>query len=109
MVCAPVRSIIPSLKLGDYLSVQAHKPCSISHLFYLTSREQPYPYPPYHRVGISRFRVWHDSGGMVYDVAAFPEQIQGQIQGHTLPYMPAKHVPIPYASYELGKGKDKTA
>ena len=35
MVCAPVRSIIPSLKLGDYLSVQVHKPCSISHLFYL--------------------------------------------------------------------------
>ena len=34
MVCAPVRSIIPSLKLGDYLSVQAHKPCSISHLSY---------------------------------------------------------------------------
>ena len=34
MVCAPVRSIIPSLKLGDYLSVQAHKPCSISYLFY---------------------------------------------------------------------------
>ena len=32
MVCAPVRSIIPSLKLGDYLSIQAHKPCSISHL-----------------------------------------------------------------------------
>ena len=37
MVRAPVRSIIPSLKLGslklgDYLSVQAHKPCSISHL-----------------------------------------------------------------------------
>ena len=32
MICAPVRSIIPSLKLGDYLSVQAHKPCSISHL-----------------------------------------------------------------------------
>ena len=36
MVCAPVRSIIPkfdnSLKLGDYLSVQAHKPCSISHI-----------------------------------------------------------------------------
>ena len=32
MVCAPVRSIIPSLKLGDFLSVQAHKPCSISHL-----------------------------------------------------------------------------
>ena len=30
MVCAPVRSIIPSLKLGDYFSVQAHKPCSIS-------------------------------------------------------------------------------
>ena len=35
MVCAPVRSIIPSLKLGDYLSVQAHNPCSISHLFLL--------------------------------------------------------------------------
>ena len=33
MVCAPVRSIIPSLKLGDYLSVQAHKPCSISHMY----------------------------------------------------------------------------
>ena len=32
MFCAPVRSIIPSLKLGDHLSVQAHKPCSISHL-----------------------------------------------------------------------------
>ena len=32
MVCAPVRSIIPSLRLGDYLSVQAHKACSISHL-----------------------------------------------------------------------------
>ena len=32
MVCAPVWSILPSLKLGDYLSVQAHKPCSISHL-----------------------------------------------------------------------------
>ena len=32
MVCASVQSIIPSLKLGDYLSVQAHKPCSISHL-----------------------------------------------------------------------------
>ena len=32
MVCAPVRSIISSLKLGDYLSVQAHKPCSISQL-----------------------------------------------------------------------------
>ena len=31
MVCAPVRSIIPSLKLGDYLPVQAHNPCSISH------------------------------------------------------------------------------
>ena len=35
MVCAPVRSIIPSLKLGDYLSVQAHKTCSISHLGFL--------------------------------------------------------------------------
>ena len=32
MVCVPVRSIIPSLKLGDYPSVQAHKPCSVSHL-----------------------------------------------------------------------------
>ena len=32
MVCAPVRSIITSLQLGDYLSVQAHKPCSISHV-----------------------------------------------------------------------------
>ena len=35
MVCAPVRSIIPSLKLGDYLSVQAHKPCSISHQLHI--------------------------------------------------------------------------
>ena len=26
-----VRSIISSLKLGDYLAVQAHKPCFISH------------------------------------------------------------------------------
>ena len=34
---APVRLIIPSLKLGDYLSVQAHKPCSISHLYSLWS------------------------------------------------------------------------
>ena len=32
MVYAPVRLIISSLKLGNYLSVQAHKPCSISHL-----------------------------------------------------------------------------
>ena len=31
MISAPVRSIIPSLKLGDYLSVQTHKPCSISN------------------------------------------------------------------------------
>ena len=37
MVCAPVRSIIPSLKLGDYLSIQAHKPCSISHLYSILS------------------------------------------------------------------------
>ena len=29
MVCAPVRSMIPLLKLGDYLSVQVQKPCSI--------------------------------------------------------------------------------
>ena len=28
----PLRSIIPSLKLGDYLYVQAQKPCSISHI-----------------------------------------------------------------------------
>ena len=32
MVGEPVRSIIRSLKLGDYLSIQAHKPCSISHI-----------------------------------------------------------------------------
>ena len=31
-VCVPVRSIIPSLKLGYYISAQAHKPCSISHM-----------------------------------------------------------------------------
>ena len=36
MVCVPVRSIIPLLKLGDYLSVQAHKPCSIPHIMYDT-------------------------------------------------------------------------
>ena len=78
MVCVPVRLIIPSLKLGDYLSAQAHKPCSISHLFYLT-----YPYPSYHRVGMSRCRVWNDSGRVGYGVAAYPEQIQC----HTLPYM----------------------
>ena len=35
MVCEPVRSIILSLELDDYLSVQAHKPCSISHLLTL--------------------------------------------------------------------------
>ena len=28
-----MQSIIPSLKLGDRLSVQAHKPCSSSHLY----------------------------------------------------------------------------
>ena len=33
MVCNPVRSIIRELKLGDYLSVQAHKPWSITQLF----------------------------------------------------------------------------
>ena len=38
MVCAPVRSIIPLLKLGDYLSVQSYKPNSISHFF-----SQSYP------------------------------------------------------------------
>ena len=32
MVCAPVWSIIPSLKLGDYLCIQVHKPCSVSHI-----------------------------------------------------------------------------
>ena len=32
MVCAPVRSIIPSLKLEDYLSVQVCKACSITHI-----------------------------------------------------------------------------
>ena len=32
MACSPVRSIIPSLKLGNYLSVQAHKPCSVYYL-----------------------------------------------------------------------------
>ena len=37
MVYAPVRSTIPSLKLGDYLSVQAHKPCSVSHFFALST------------------------------------------------------------------------
>ena len=40
MVCAPVPSIIPSLKLGNYLSVQAHKPCCISQLF--ISKESVY-------------------------------------------------------------------
>ena len=30
MVFAPERSVSPSLKLGDYLSVQAHKPCSLT-------------------------------------------------------------------------------
>ena len=32
MVYAPVWSVIPSLKLRDYMSIQAHKPCSISHV-----------------------------------------------------------------------------
>ena len=32
MVCTPVRSKNPLGKALDYLSVQAHKPCSISHL-----------------------------------------------------------------------------
>ena len=32
MVCAPVWSIIHSLKLVDYLFVQARKPCSIKKL-----------------------------------------------------------------------------
>ena len=34
MVCPPVRSITHSLKLVDYLSVQADKPCSISRIEY---------------------------------------------------------------------------
>ena len=38
MVCAPVRSIISSLKLGDCLFVLAHKPCTISHLYPLHFR-----------------------------------------------------------------------
>ena len=42
MVCAPVLSIIPSLKLGDYLSVQAHKPCSISHLYITNAKQYHY-------------------------------------------------------------------
>ena len=46
MVCAPVRSIIPSLKLGDYLSVQAHKPCSISHIFDSANSADPDTEPP---------------------------------------------------------------
>ena len=33
MVCAPVRRDNPRDLARDYLSVQAHKPCSISHLF----------------------------------------------------------------------------
>ena len=33
MVSPPVGSIIHSLKLVDYLSVQAYKPCSISYVF----------------------------------------------------------------------------
>ena len=42
MVCAPVRSIIPSLKLEDYISVQAHKLCSISQLTqYNKGRAEP--------------------------------------------------------------------
>ena len=30
MVCAPARSIIPLLKLGDYLSVQVHMSLTFS-------------------------------------------------------------------------------
>ena len=37
MVCPPVLSIIHSLKLVDHLSVQAHKPCSVSHLFLINT------------------------------------------------------------------------
>ena len=58
MVCVPVRSIILSLKLGDYLSIQAHKPCSISHLFYacyfsyfISQSELAYPYTAGARCG----------------------------------------------------------
>ena len=43
MVCAPVRSIIPELKLEDYLSIQVHKPCSTSHIS-ITCKV----YPGYH-------------------------------------------------------------
>ena len=62
MVCAPVRSIIPSLKLGDYLSVQAHKPCSISHLERpLPILERPLPdirtSPPYIRTSSPYIRT----------------------------------------------------
>ena len=35
MVCALIWSIIPSLELGDYLSVQAHESRSVSHLIHL--------------------------------------------------------------------------
>ena len=31
-ICTTIHRYPISLKLGDYLSVQAHKPCSISHL-----------------------------------------------------------------------------
>ena len=41
MVCASVRLIIPSIKLEDYLSVQAHKPCSISHLVFFLYFNKP--------------------------------------------------------------------
>ena len=35
MVCAPVWSIIPSLKLGHYLSVQAHKSIIIIIIYHI--------------------------------------------------------------------------
>ena len=56
MVCAPVRSIIPSLKLGDYLSVQAHKPSSISHLNMYSRQETQQILPVL--VDVSTFRYY---------------------------------------------------
>ena len=35
----------PLLKLGDYLIVQAHKPCSISHLLFCDSLTSPNMHP----------------------------------------------------------------
>ena len=46
MVCAPIQSKIPSLKPGDYLSIQAYKPCSISHLYVMEPRLRLERFPP---------------------------------------------------------------